>query len=123
MNNTHTHHITPLWIYLAVASALMVLTIITVAVSNIDLGGFNVLVALGIASIKALLVAFFFMQLWWDKKIYLTIFSTAMLFLTIFLVLTMFDTQTRGYINPEMDGRIKPNAPMYDTMESTSTTH
>ncbi len=101
----------------------MVLTVITVAVSYIDLGGFNVVIALGIASVKALLVAFFFMQLWWDKKVNFMVFATALIFLSIFLILTMFDTQARGYINPEMKGNIKPNAAMYDTMDAKPAQH
>jgi len=89
-------HITPLKTYLAVASALFVLTIITVAVSYIDLGAFNLVVALGIASTKAILVALIFMHLWWDNKLYLMIFAMAILFLSVFIILTMFDVMTRG---------------------------
>ncbi len=120
MSQSHSHHITPFWVYLAVGFALMILTIVTVAVSYVDLGGFNIVVALGVASLKALLVAFFFMQLWWDKKINLVIFSTAMIFLTIFIVLTLFDTADRGRINYEMKGNIAPNAAMYESMEESS---
>ncbi|MFQ6605779.1 MAG: cytochrome C oxidase subunit IV family protein [Fidelibacterota bacterium] len=120
MNQNASHHIVPVKVYLAVAAALMVLTLITVAVSHVNLGGFNVVVALGIASIKALLVAFFFMQLWWDKKINLIIFATALIFLTLFLMLTMFDTMTRGSIHPEMKGPINPQSPMYEKLDAGS---
>jgi cytochrome c oxidase subunit 4 len=94
-------HIIPVKIYLAVASLLIVMTAVTVLVSFVDLGAFNITVALAIASVKALLVAFFFMHLFWDNKIYLVVFSAGLLFLTIFLTLTMFDTETRGSINEE----------------------
>ena len=63
-------HITPTKTYLIVAFALLILTAITVWVSFIDLGASNIAVALVIASIKALLVAFFFMHLYYDNKIY-----------------------------------------------------
>lgn len=46
-------------LYLVIAAALLVLTVITVLVSFVNLGGFNVVIALGIASIKAMLVALF----------------------------------------------------------------
>jgi len=66
----HKVHITPIRTYVMVALMLMILTAITVTVSFIDLGPYNVSVALLIASIKALLVAFFFMHLFYDNKIY-----------------------------------------------------
>lgn len=100
-------HVIPLKTYLAVATALIFMTGVTVGVSFIDLGALNITVALVIASIKALLVAFFFMHLIWDNKLYLVIFSAGLLFLTIFLTLTMFDTATRGSINEESKGPIK----------------
>jgi cytochrome c oxidase subunit 4 len=110
---THKVHITPIKTYLAVATLLMILTVITVAVSFIDLGALNITVALAIASIKALLVAFFFMHLFYDNKIYLIIFGLALLFLTIFLTFTMFDTATRGTIDRDKADPINKNAPIY----------
>jgi cytochrome c oxidase subunit 4 len=106
-------HIIPIKLYLAVAASLMILTIVTVAVSFVDLGPYNVTVALAIASIKALLVAFFFMHLFYDNKIYLVIFAMALLFLTIFLTLTMFDTTTRGAIDKDKANPINKEATIY----------
>ena len=103
----HKIHIIPLKTYLAVAISLIIMTAITVIVSFIDLGALNIMVALVIASVKALLVGFFFMHLFWDNKLYLLIFSVGLLFLTIFLTLTMFDTATRGSVNEETKGPIK----------------
>ena len=91
-------HIIPLKVYLSVAFALIFLTGITVAVSFVDFGGLNVIIALLIASVKALLVAFFFMHLFYDNKLYFVIFAASLFFLTLFLVLTMFDTNRRGDI-------------------------
>jgi cytochrome c oxidase subunit 4 len=79
-----THHIVPLRVYLGVAAMLFVLTGVTVGVSFIPLGGWNVVVALIVASIKATFVALIFMHLLYDKKIYLTIFVTAILFLAVY---------------------------------------
>lgn len=56
-------HASPFKVYLNTFVALLVLTVITVAVTRFDFGLFNVVVALGIASIKAMLVALFFMHL------------------------------------------------------------
>lgn len=109
----HKEHITPLKVYLAVGGALFVLTAITVGVSFIDFGAFNITIALAIASIKALLVAFFFMHLFWDNKLYLVIFSASLFFLTLFLTLTMFDTSNRGQINKEVAKPLNNEAPIY----------
>jgi len=109
----HKVHITPIKTYLAVATLLLVLTIVTVAVSFVNLGPFNVTVALAIASLKALLVAFFFMHLFYDNKLYLVIFSMALIFLTIFLTFTMFDTTTRGSIEKDKAVPINKEATIY----------
>ena len=106
-------HITSIKNYLVVGAALLVLTLITVGASFIDFGPYNVSIALVIASIKALLVALFFMHLFWDNKIYLIVFATSLLFLTIFLTFSMFDTMTRGAIYEEKANPIKPKAPIY----------
>ena len=74
MSNHATHkgaHIVPLRVYLGIGAALMVMTAVTVGVSFIHLGGWNVVVALTIASIKATLVALVFMHLLYDKKLLL----------------------------------------------------
>ena len=109
----HKVHITPIKTYITIAALLMILTVVTVTVSFIDLGPYNVSVALIIASIKALLVAFFFMHLFYDNKIYLIIFGMALLFLTIFLTLTMFDTSTRGAIDKEKAQPINKESIIY----------
>lgn len=119
--NSVTHspmHVLPLQVYLGVGALLLVLTAVTVGVSYIPLGGFNVAVALLIASIKSLLVAFIFMHLLWDNKLMLTIFVTAILFLTIFITLTMFDTMDRGLVNPETRRPIREQAVIYDQDKS-----
>jgi cytochrome c oxidase subunit 4 len=107
-------HIVPVKTYVMIGITLLILTAITVGVSFIPLGPFNVTFALAIASIKAILVAFFFMHLLWDNKLYLIIFSIALLFLTIFLTLTMFDTTTRGAIYEEEAKPIRSESPMYN---------
>jgi cytochrome c oxidase subunit 4 len=117
------HHVTPLKIYLGVGVALIVLTAITVGVAQINLGGWNAIVAVLIASIKATLVAFIFMHLWYDRKIFLIIFSIAILFLTIFIALTMFDILSRGHIDKAAAAPIEMKAKMYDKLEADTPEH
>lgn len=106
-------HIVPLGTYLSVASALFVLTVITVMVAQVDLGGWNVVVALFVAGCKATLVALFFMHLLYDKKIYLVILLVSVLFLMIFMSFTMFDTMTRDQIYEIRSGQINKKAIIY----------
>ena len=74
-------------IYIAVFAALAFLTVVTVAVSYLRLPFLPaILVALTIATIKASLVAAFFMHLISEKTI---IFSILILTLVFFLVLLM----------------------------------
>jgi cytochrome c oxidase subunit 4 len=62
-------HIVPAAVFLKVFAALVVLTIITVAVSRVHLGAWNIVVAMGVASIKATLVALFFMHLKYESPL------------------------------------------------------
>jgi len=121
-NKTNTAHVTPLSVYFGVASALFILTGTTIAVSFIPLGGWNVVVALLIASIKGSLVALFFMHLYYDKKIYSIVFSMGLVFLSIFIALTMFDTLRRGEIYSIKGQPIVKEAPMYDKMAPPDST-
>ncbi|SYZ72604.1 Caa(3)-type oxidase, subunit IV [Candidatus Zixiibacteriota bacterium] len=107
-------HIVPLRVYLMVGAGLLILTALTVYISEIPLGGWNVVVALLIASFKALLVAFFFMHLLYDKKIFLIILTIAILMLATFITLTMFDTMERGRINPASAMPYKDKAVIYE---------
>lgn len=108
-------HILPLRVYLTVGAVLFVLTGLTVTISFIHLGPFNLVVALTIATLKALLVAFFFMHLLYDNKLYLFIFSIALITLGIFIILTLFDTMRRGDIYQEVAKPIKQEAVIYDS--------
>ncbi len=85
-------HTTPVSLLFAILGALLVLTVATVAVTAIDLGAQgNLIVAMVIATVKALLVCTFFMHLLWDKKFNLVLFLTSVLFLILFLGMTTAD--------------------------------
>ena len=72
--------------YLMVFATLMVLTIVTVAVASLNLSeGTTVLVAVSIATIKATLVAMFFMHLKGEKPmVFWPLGLTAVLFVALF---------------------------------------
>jgi cytochrome c oxidase subunit 4 len=79
---------------------LLILTAITVGASYIQFGSLNVVIALGIATIKASLVALFFMHLRHDKPVNAVIACAGFLFLGLFLLFTFLDVDTRDPLQP-----------------------
>ena len=95
-HETHQHHILSNAMTFKIWGILLFLTVVTVAVAQIDLGPLNFAVAMIVASIKASLVCLFFMGLKYDHKENTVIFCTSFIFLAIFMILTFGDLLTRG---------------------------
>ena len=93
-NTTH-HHIVPFNIYIKVLSVLLVLTVLTVIVAQMDFGIFNAFIAMGIATIKAVLVLLFFMHLKYDNKLFPVIFLTGVFLLVVLFLFCEMDIITR----------------------------
>jgi len=110
---SHTTHIMPVSLYLKIGGLLLILTGLTVFASFLQFGPYNLVIAMVIAATKASLVALFFMHLKYDNKLYMILFVSSLLFLATFIILTMFDTLTRGDINPETAMPYKPEAVIY----------
>jgi cytochrome c oxidase subunit IV len=90
------HVIVPIKVYLWVFFALMVLLVLTLYAASKDLGEWNIVIAITIAVIKALLVLLFFMHLYYSTKL-VKLFSAAALFwLAILFALTLGDYFTRS---------------------------
>ena len=85
-------HVMPLGVLAAVFGALLVLTFLTVAATQIDLRPWNLWIAMGIASVKALLVALYFMHLRYDNPFFSLVFAVGLLFVMLFVSLTLLDT-------------------------------
>lgn len=94
-DETQAHHGPGYGTFLAVWGALLVLTAVTVGVAQIDFGFLNKVVALSIASAKALLVVLFFMHLKYENAVFKTMVFAAFLILAIFIGMTFFDTAYR----------------------------
>ncbi|MFC1757773.1 cytochrome C oxidase subunit IV family protein [Planctomycetota bacterium] len=88
---SHVGHDVPAWVLVTVFTTLLVLTFATVAVTWVDLGGYNVWVAMGIACIKATLVALFFMHLAYDKPFNTIVLVTTLFFIVFFIGLATID--------------------------------
>jgi cytochrome c oxidase subunit 4 len=84
--------------YAYVFAILMLLTLATTAISMIDLGRLNVVVALVIATIKALLVVLFFMHIYWSSKLNKVVVVSGVAWLVLLLWLTLTDILSRGWL-------------------------
>ncbi len=91
------HHVVPLSVYFAVFATLLVLTGVTTAIAFVDLGRFNVAVALTIAIIKGTLVLLFFMHLRYSSRLSAMMVLIALFWLGVLVVLTMSDFVSRGW--------------------------
>ena len=88
----------PLVTYFLVWGALLFGTALTYEVAKIDLGPFNPVVALVIATTKALLVALFFMHLRHaSERLLKVIVASTLFFLMILLFLTLTDYMSRPW--------------------------
>ncbi len=88
----HHPHVVPLRLLVGVFVALLFLTWATVAIVEVELGAFNVWAALLIAFAKAVLVALYFMHLRWDSPYNSLVLIAALLFVVLFLGITIVDT-------------------------------
>jgi len=83
-------------LYIGIWATLMCLTVITAVVSFVDLGPFNTVVALVIATIKASLVVLFFMHVrYTHERMTKVVIVAAFFFLLLLLALSMADYTTR----------------------------
>lgn len=84
--------------YFGIWITLLACTYITYKAAFLELGPFNAAVALGIATLKATLVALFFMHIWHASEKYTkVVVISALFFLLLLLGLTMADYATRPW--------------------------
>jgi cytochrome c oxidase subunit IV len=92
-----SEHIVPRSTYYLIFAALMIGTAATVGAAFVDLGPFNNVVALGIATAKATLVVLFFMHVKYSTRLTWAVVAGSIFWLGILLALTMGDYLTRGW--------------------------
>jgi cytochrome c oxidase subunit 4 len=98
-------------VYMRTLVMLLILTILTVVAAGIHFGSgtANVVIALTIATIKASLVALFFMHLAHDKPVNGIIAVGGFIFLGLFLLFTFLDVGTRIPLLPSnMPSMVQP---------------
>jgi cytochrome c oxidase subunit 4 len=95
----HVHHIVGPQVYVVILIALLVGTALTVWASFVDLGPWNPVIALAIATSKASLVVLFFMGVKYSsKQTKLTVFAGIFTFL-ILVSMTLADYFSRAWGN------------------------
>ena len=83
---------------LIVDAVLVVLALVTVGLAPVDLHGWNSAVALGIAGIKALLIALYFMELRLAGPLPRLVGGASVVWLGFLMVGTLDDLLTRGWL-------------------------
>jgi cytochrome c oxidase subunit 4 len=96
-NDNGNSHAIPPSVYVGIWVTLMVLTAVTVFASEIDLGVFNIVLALLIATVKGTLVVLFFMHLKYSPKLTAATVVAAVFFMFLLFSLSMTDYLTRAW--------------------------
>jgi len=98
MSNHAEHGTYSRGFYIAIGSTLIVLTVVTAFAAFVNLGPFNPIVALLIATIKATLVVLFFMHVKGaSEKLTAAVVVSGFFFLLILLALSLADYLTRSW--------------------------
>jgi cytochrome c oxidase subunit 4 len=92
------HQVVPIKVYAAVFLALIALTISTVAISKLELGEYNFIVAMTIAVIKASLVVWFFMDIRRSSSMTKLFVCAGFFWMAILLVFVLSDYLSRGWL-------------------------
>jgi len=90
-----TEHVVPKKIYVAVWATLLLMTLVTTLVAFVDLGRFNTVVALAIATFKASLVVLFFMGVKYAPRLTRVAIICGIFFLALLLAFSMVDYLSR----------------------------
>jgi cytochrome c oxidase subunit 4 len=95
----HAEHHVPMTTYTIIIILLMVGLIITVIAAFIPLGELNMIVAMAIASVKALLVMLYFMHVKFASRLTKVFVAASFLWLAILFALTWPDYLSRGWLS------------------------
>ncbi len=111
---TVPHHGPSLPLLAGILVLLLALTFVTVAVTWYawsDFGSFNVWVALLIATVKASLVALYFMHLRYDKPFNAVVLITALFFVALFISIALQDSlHYQGFHDETWQSTYAPDA-------------
>jgi cytochrome c oxidase subunit 4 len=92
------HPVTPVRTYVIIWLTLTIMTFVTYGVAQIDLGPFNIVIALLIAFFKMMLVIWFFMHVRTDNPLTKLFVSAGFFWMAILLALTLGDYFSRTWL-------------------------
>jgi len=95
MENNETTHVVPHTMYGLILIVLICLTVISVAVTRIELARLTVFIALFIAAIKATLVLTYFMHLQFDNVLLKIMVAAIFVLLSLVMFVTFLDYNYR----------------------------
>ena len=121
----YTSHLAPISMYVGIWAALMVGTGLTVYAASVELGIFNIVVALVIATIKGTLVVLFFMHLRYSTKLTMVTVVAAIFFPFVLLYqgwsLYIFRKRIGGGPPSQAPAPVEPDVPSTTSNESQMT--
>jgi cytochrome c oxidase subunit 4 len=85
-------------VYMATCFALLALLALTWAIAYVDLGPFNLIVALALAITKAIVIALFFMHIRGSSRLLHLAAVAGVIWLLFLISLTLGDYITRGWV-------------------------
>jgi cytochrome c oxidase subunit 4 len=85
-------------VYLYTCTALLALLALTWAIAYVDLGPFNLIVALAVAIAKAIVIALFFMHIKGSSRLLHLAAVAGVIWLLFLISLTLGDYFTRGWV-------------------------
>ncbi|HZR06333.1 MAG TPA: cytochrome C oxidase subunit IV family protein [Candidatus Udaeobacter sp.] len=85
-------------VYVRTCIALLVLLAITCSIAYVDLGPYNLIVALAVAIAKAIIIALFFMHIKGSSRLLHLAAIAGVIWLLFLISLTLGDYFTRGWV-------------------------
>jgi len=102
-SSDHHPHVMSVQMNLVIFAALMVLLVLTVVAAYTITGGWGILVAMVIATVKAALILAYFMHVRFGSKLQLLFAISAFFWLALMLGITLLDYISRGWLS--IDGK------------------
>ena len=93
----HEEHVVGPKVYGLIFAALLILTASTVGASYLEMGAFNVVVALAIACIKAVLVVLFFMHVKYSSRLTKLTVAAGLFTFMVLITMSMTDYISRAW--------------------------
>ncbi len=94
-----THHIIAVRTYLIIYFALIAFLFATVGASFLPSTAPHLLIAMTIATIKAVLIILFFMHVYYSNRLTWIVAVASLLWLTLLLAFTLADYFSRGWLD------------------------